>query len=438
MSSHLVEWLRDAFPRGGFSRKVATVASGTALGQAVALLVSPLLTRLYSPGDFGLLGFYLSIMGITSTISTFCYEKAIPVAPSDEDARSLLVISLVSVLATTLLVLLVGVLHPEIPASLQTLHRLRPYFWVFPIGLVGLGFHQALSAWGVREHAYSVMARAKFAQGAGSAIFQTLLGLLKWGPLNLLFGDALGRLLGFSALIRLGRVDRDFLAAPRNFRHHVRTALMYRRFPLFGLGSSLLNTAGAQGTVLVVAFLFDPWQTGLFVFADRMIGLPITLITRAASQVFVGEISQVIRERPGAFRGVFRLMVRKLSLYGALLALVLVVVPPLAVAPIFGERWRDAGFLIAILAPAAWAQFVASPLSGCIILLGRLDLSLAWDAGRLLLVSISIWAPRRWGAGLLATTAWYSAALTISYIVLLVMMVQVKPKPIAGMKEVSV
>ena len=435
---HLAAWLRKALPRGGFGQKVATVASGAAAGQAVTLLASPLLTRLYSPGDFGLLGVYLSLIGITSTISTFCYEKAIPIAPNEEDARSLLVVSLVCVLGVTMFVLIAVLLLPIAPANFLTLHRLQPYFWLVPIGLVGLGFSQALSVWGIRKQAYSLLARAKFAQGAGSTIFQTVLGLFKGGGLALLFGDSLGRLLGFGSLLVLGRVDRDFLSAPRNFHQHLKTALIYRRFPLYGLPSSLLSTAGAQGTILVVALLFDPWQTGLFVLADRLISLPITLIGRAASAVFVGEISEVIREQPGAFLGIFRQALRKLNMFGALLAFVLALVPPLVVAPIFGERWRDAGLLIAILAPAVWAQFVAIPVSGCLILLGRLDLQLVWDAGRLLLVSLAIWVPRRWGAGLLGTTAWYSAALTISYIILLIMIARAKPRIITGSPEVLV
>lgn len=426
----LADGLGRYLPEAGISRKVVVVASGAAGGQVVAVLATPLLTRLYSPSDFGVLGLYLSVVGITSVVSTLCYEKAIPIAPTGEDARSLLVLSLVAVLCVSLLVVLAGLLLPRTLARFPTIDRVRPYFWVLLVGLIGLGFHQALSMWGIRQGAYSVLARAKFAQGAGATILQVGLGLLKGGPLTLLSGDALGRLLGSGSLLVLGQVYRDLGSAVCQWRHHLLTAWKYRRFPGFGLGSSLINAAGGPGIIFIVAMLFDPWQTGLFVFADRMINIPIALIGRAASQVFIGEISQVIKGRPEAFQSHYRLALGKLNVFGVILAIALLVLSPLLVAPIFGERWREAGLLMAILAPAAWVQFVAYPVSECPVLLGRLDLQLAWNAGRLVLVYLALWIPRRWGAGLLSVTAFYSAAVTISYVALLFMIAQAKPSPL--------
>lgn len=428
MGFHLSPRVGRVFPVGGVGRKVVTVALGAAAGQAVAVLATPLLTRLYSPGDFGLLGFYLSLLGITSTVSTLTYEKAILITTNEDEARSLLVIALSAVLSTALLIIVVWLILGRLPIRIQTVEKLRPWAWILPIGLIGLGFHQTLAMWGIRERAYQVLARAKFAQGVSSTIFQAGLGLLGGGPLALLSGDALGRLMGSGSLMILGRAHQDLLSAPRHWRKHWRVAMEYRRFPGFGLGSSILNTAGAQGTILLMAIQFDPWQTGLFVFADRLINIPIALVGRAASQVFMGEISQVIRERPGAFRERYLYILKQLSVFGALLALALVFLPPLLVAPLFGERWREAGLLMVILAPAAWAQFVAFPVSECPILLGRLDLQLAWDAGRLVLVVLAIWIPRQLGAGLLPVAACYSAAVTLAYSALLFLIAWAEPR----------
>ncbi|MGQ9623675.1 MAG: lipopolysaccharide biosynthesis protein, partial [Candidatus Caldatribacteriaceae bacterium] len=77
-------------PRGRFGRSVLLLAGGTALGQAVTVLVSPILTRLYSPEDFGVFGVYASLLGIVAVIASLRYEYAIPLPEEDETAANIL------------------------------------------------------------------------------------------------------------------------------------------------------------------------------------------------------------------------------------------------------------------------------------------------------------------------------------------------------------
>lgn len=96
----LERWL----PRGSFVRNVAVLAGGTAAGQAIVVLASPVLTRLYTPEDFGVLAVYASLLCVLSTVATLRYELAIPLPKRDEDAAALVVLCLVIVLGMSLLV----------------------------------------------------------------------------------------------------------------------------------------------------------------------------------------------------------------------------------------------------------------------------------------------------------------------------------------------
>ena len=51
--------------------------SGTVISQIIAILVSPILTRIYSPDDYGVFGVYASIVGIVGVIITLKFEAAI-------------------------------------------------------------------------------------------------------------------------------------------------------------------------------------------------------------------------------------------------------------------------------------------------------------------------------------------------------------------------
>ena len=60
-----------------FARHVLTLMSGTGLAQVIAVLASPLITRLFTPEDFGILASYTVLVGIFSAIVCGRYEFAI-------------------------------------------------------------------------------------------------------------------------------------------------------------------------------------------------------------------------------------------------------------------------------------------------------------------------------------------------------------------------
>src|SRR5699024_11588126 len=70
-----------------FVRHVAIVATGTAAAQAVTMLLSPLITRLYGPQAYGLMGLFAAIVGIIAPIAALTYSFAIVFPNRNSDAR---------------------------------------------------------------------------------------------------------------------------------------------------------------------------------------------------------------------------------------------------------------------------------------------------------------------------------------------------------------
>ena len=67
----------------GLIRSVAVLASGSVLGQAIIILGSPLLTRLYLPEQFGVFATFGAVLVVLGTLSALGYHVAIPV-PGDD------------------------------------------------------------------------------------------------------------------------------------------------------------------------------------------------------------------------------------------------------------------------------------------------------------------------------------------------------------------
>src|SRR5690606_17674747 len=121
--------LQARFPRGSFARNVGVLAGGAALGQGITLLAAPLLSRLYSPDDFGLLAVYASLLGILSVAANLRYELAIPLPEGDEEAAQVLGLSLAVTVVVSLLAALVVWALGERLLGLIGSPALRPYLW---------------------------------------------------------------------------------------------------------------------------------------------------------------------------------------------------------------------------------------------------------------------------------------------------------------------
>ena len=102
--------VRSRLARGGLVSKVMTLAGGTALAQLIGVAASPILTRLYTPADYGVLAALNSLVGFLVIPATMRYQLAITVAAEDRQARALLGVSLVSAVVATAAAVVVAVI----------------------------------------------------------------------------------------------------------------------------------------------------------------------------------------------------------------------------------------------------------------------------------------------------------------------------------------
>jgi O-antigen/teichoic acid export membrane protein len=92
-------------PKGSFARNVLTLMTGTTLAQAIPIAVSPILTRLFSPAEFGVFAVYLAIVSVLAILATGRYELAIMVPKKDRDAAALAVAAFMLSLFVSLVIL---------------------------------------------------------------------------------------------------------------------------------------------------------------------------------------------------------------------------------------------------------------------------------------------------------------------------------------------
>lgn len=405
--------------RGSVTRNVLTLAGGTGLGQSVALLAAPLLTRLYTPEDFGVLGVYGSILGILVGLASLRYDLAIPLPKDDETAAHLLIVAVFLVVVTSGAVgSAVWVVREPVSRWLDA-PALAPLLWVMPAGLLGAGVYQALTYWSIRQKAFAQIARTRVGQGLAQTVSAVAIGVVSSGPAGLLLGDVFGRATGSGTLASLALPRLRSTLRGLRWNTLVTAAILYRRFPLISSVSTLLNSLGLQVGTLFLAAMYGPKVAGWYALTQRVIGVPMTLVGSAVSQVYLAEASRLMTEEPRAARRLFADTARWLLLAGGLPILAGGLLAPWVFPWLFGESWRAAGTVAQLLALMFATQFVVAPLSLTLTILQRQETQLLWDAGRLVLICGCFLLSWILDLSPLAAVWLYGASMAVAYTCLL-------------------
>lgn len=405
--------------RSSFARNVAVLAGATAITQGVALLASPLVTRLYSPQDFGVLATYTSVTSVAIVVAGLRYDVAIPLPEDDGSAANLLALACISVVIVALVVgLALGFSSDLVSSRFPRFAPVLAYRWLVPIGVVGGGLYQALNFWAVRRKAFSRVARTRVTQTSAMLLGQVALGLLALRPLGLLLADAVGRGLGTGTLARAA-LHEDGIALRTVSRARLReVARAYRRFPLFASWAALLNAVGLYVPPVLIAGYYGAGPAGQFALGQRLLAIPMALIGDAVAQVYLAESSRLARTAPTELASLLRRTVLRLAVTSALPLAVLAVAGPHIFGFVFGAQWAEAGVYVRILVGMVVLQLAVSPVSQTLNVLGRQSWQLAWDTCRAATVVLVFVAGARLGLDARGAVLAYTVTMAGGYVTL--------------------
>src|SRR5688572_798036 len=133
-----------------FLKKAVVLISGTAIGQFIPIITAPIVTRIYSPQDYGLFGIFLLLSSVIGVATTMQIENAILIEKDDFSANRVLQLCIfMSMLAAGFSLVLMLVLHAAITNYFKT-PELNNYLFFLPLTVLMTGVTNSLSAWGNR------------------------------------------------------------------------------------------------------------------------------------------------------------------------------------------------------------------------------------------------------------------------------------------------
>lgn len=368
-----------------FLRTIVVLLAGTTVSQVVIVSATPLLTRLYTPSDFGLAAIYVSAVSVLGVIGALRYDIAIPVARDEETGHALVAAAFA---ASLLIGLSLGALLIASGSALLAIvnaEALTPFLWLFPLGVTVTGIQQTMTYWALRSGSAGSISRSRVAQSGALVSGQLAAGAYDAGALGLIASHPIGRVVGSGLLA-------PFIPWRRMRALSVRTVLTvansYRRFPLFTAWSGLINALGLQAPVILLSAIYGTPVAGAFFLTMRVLQAPAALAGQAVAQAFFSHASRSNRVSDRsqyatqAYEGMLILAAGP--------ALVVVATGRAGFGWVFGPEWSVAGEYAAWLAPWTLLVFAASPVSTGVLLTNRQGTELALQIGLLILRSAAL------------------------------------------------
>jgi len=352
-------------PKSEFSRNVLTLMTGTTIAQAVPIAISPILTRLYSPKDFGVFALFVSIVAIFGSIVGARYELAIMLPRKDEDAINIvaLCLLLVSIMSFVMLFIVV-VLNAQITNLLGN-QEMSTWLYLTPVSVFLIGFFNTLKYYNNRIKNYKDIAKASIYKSLILVIVQIAVGVIKPGVTGLISGSLVS---SFFANIKLlkNTVANNKLPLIKLLKI-IALAKRYRDFPKYSMWATLINTLSNSLVDVLISILYNAATLGHYSLVQRVIGAPTLLIGSAIGQVFFEQAAKEEQQTGKAVKA-FKSTVKKLLLIGIPTFLILFVTVGDLFALVFGEEWRVAGEYAQVLLPMMFIKFISSPLSSMLFI----------------------------------------------------------------------
>jgi O-antigen/teichoic acid export membrane protein len=349
---------------------LSTLFTGTLFSTIIPILFAPVMTRIFTTSDYGVLGLYMSISGLIGVLAYVHYPQAIILSKDDEEARQAMWFSIgFSAMIALLSFIVIAVLYFLLNDFKHT--SLRFWLLLIPLSVILNGITSSMMVWANRHQQYKILASNRIIQAVLTVVIQISFGLLINNETGLLLGLLGGQ--AISAFLLWFRFRNNETASlnlpqPATFRG---IAYQYRKLLIYSTPSEFINNLINQTPIFLLQKFGGIAYVGSYNFTQRLLGMPQLFLSSAIVEVFKQKAS-VAYNTTGNCRGVFIKTFKALGLLAILPFSLIILFSPPVFAFVFGEEWRMAGEFARFLGILFFFRFIVSPLTFTYFIVGRL------------------------------------------------------------------
>lgn len=326
--------------------------SGSLIAQLVAFALYPVITRLYTPGEFGEFSVFLSITGILSILATGRFEYALMLPEDESEAIALKKTGLRWCLRFSAMCFVVCL-------GLGFFKMLNiPGLYLIGIYVFFSGAIQIFTLYRNRLKQYKKLAQVSVMQNATASGGKVLFGFAGMQGMGLLWGSILGQ------MVSLWVISKEYLTKTLFQRpaNHKEILKKYSAFPKYRMVQAVINSISSNLPIFFITIYFSSKEAGYF---SLILGLGYKVITLVSSALY-----QVLYRRFTDEKNNHQPLLPLFGKYLLILATVSIVpaVPVFIfskslITLFFGPDWTEAAVYMQIMIPWLVLVFITMPFA---------------------------------------------------------------------------
>lgn len=345
-----------------FFRNVLILSSGTAGAQLVAMLFSPLITRLYGPDAYGVMGTFTAVVTIITPIAALSYPMAIVLPKKDREAKGLVCLSLVIAIINAVLITILILLFKNVITEILQFEYLLLFMYLIPLVVLFSGVLQVLQQWLIRKKLFSKSAKAIFSQSiivnggkVGIGYFYSEAIIL------ILFTAFRPAINAVFMIVYTGVKDiKDIFSEFREKISFKKIAKKYKDFPIFRTPETFLSSMSGDLPIILLTIFFGPASAGFYSIGRTVLNIPTMLISKSIGDVFYPRVAEAAN-RNEALTPLIQRATYLLGLTGLIPYGIVIIFGPWIFGFVFGEEWTLAGEYARWIAFWAFFSFMNRP-----------------------------------------------------------------------------
>jgi len=380
----IVTNLRQILTPSPYIKNIIFVAFGAIISQIIPIITAPILTRIYSPEDYGIFGLYMSIVSISVTLASARFDLAIFIPKNLEDSKRIFVITIsISAVFSLFLFLLILATKHNIIVSLN-LKGLDSWLLTIPFIVFTISLYQNYLHWLNRIKNFKGLNFLRILNPLLLSFFNILFGFFNFKSigliLSLMFSYSIMTILYFNSVKKFLRLT--------NFNRIRILIRKYKNFPLYSLPSTLSGEIGAQMPTVLLIYYFDEAIAGFFFLATKMISLPFSILGNSIATVYRQEAIEEYNLN-GNCKVLYIKTFQKLLIISILPVLIIMFGSKWLFSIYFGAKWIIAGKMASYLSVLVFFQLLSTPMADTILFVNGQKIDLFLQVFRLIFSILS-------------------------------------------------
>ncbi len=350
-----------------FGKNSVILTAGTLIAQIIGISVTPILSRIYTPADYGLVALFGAFVAICSTVITLRYETRVLLPKYEEESKNIIILVIyLSLFLGGILILVSHFLVSESFLRTIQLFEIGPWLNAAIVASIVTAIIGVISNWFNRLTRYRTISILRILQASFGAIAGLTFGLLLIKD-GLIYAQLAGLFLTLLVFVVAGYPS---VSGKQSFSDLLTIATIHKRAPLYLLPTAILDVVTLQLPFFLISIWFSNTMTGNYRMAYSLLLLPSSLVGTAIAQIFFQRFSNLWPDAAAAKRLLIKTW-KALAVFGFIPMILIILFGEQIFIITLGKSWAYAGQIASVLAPMVFASLIHSPTSSTLTVMGR-------------------------------------------------------------------